>query len=371
MKTPATAHMSSMNGVVGWLRRILGGPHPHAQNATPRPRPTAAAVTKPAAEPRDPRWGEFAPEFAAHAHALGLEFRSPAPLADAQLTQVAQLSAAVLSYAENDDSGPTSLPTAALRVLNLVAKSDVEMTELSTAIQQDPALTAAVLRVANSAASGSASTIDTVRDAIVRLGLRESERIAGAVAAKALFSPRSKAARALYGSQFGQLHVEAASAAGGAAYLAMERGSRSDLAYLGGMLHDVGKSIGLGALAGLVLSGRAPRDLSPEVVQAILNQVNVELGALAHDRWGLPEYLTAICAAQHDPVVPEGPSHVELHLVRVVSGLLALRTAPQPLERIGQLAQSLAALRMSTRETRALDAELRKRVAQVRQALGA
>lgn len=360
--------MSSEHAVIGWLRRIFGGAPPaHNSNAMPRLQPTAAAAAKPGAEPADPGWTEFAPDFAAHAHALGLEFRTPAALSDAQLAQITQLSATVLSYAQNDDSDPSSLPTAALRVLNLVAKSGVELTELSTAIQQDPALTAAVLRVANSAASGSAGAINTVRDAVIRLGLTESERIAGGVAAKALFSPRSKAAHALYASQFGQLHVEAASAAGGAAYLAMERSSgRSDLAYLGGMLHDVGKSIALGALAGLVLSARAPRDLAPEIVQAILDQLNVELGAHAHDRWGMPEYLTALCASQHDAVVPEGPAHAELHLVRVVSGLLALRAAPQSLERIGQLTQSLGALRMGPRETRALDAELRRRVAQVR-----
>jgi HD-like signal output (HDOD) protein len=320
----------------------------------------------------DAAWLEHAPQFAPFAHALGLELTLPQTLTAAQQEQVLQLSAAVLQAATHDESGPTSLPTAALRTLNLVARPDVEVSELAGAIHQDPALAAAVLRMANSASmSSAAGEIHTVRDAVTRLGLVESGRVAGAVAAKTLFSPRLKSAHALFASQFAELHAIASTAAGGAAHLAMERSTgRSDLAYLGGMLHAVGKSLGLAALAALVLEDRAPRELDPNVLQQIIETRQVELGVHAHERWGLPQYLTTLCASQHDAEVPKGPAHAELHLVRVVSGLLALRMRPQTLPRIAELVQSLGALGITPLQARALDAGLRTRAAQVRQVLG-
>jgi HD-like signal output (HDOD) protein len=217
---------------------------------------------------------------------------------------------------------------------------------------------------------GGVSQIATVRDAVTRLGIAESGRVAGAVAAKTLFSAKSKSAHALFATPFLDLHVHAAAAAGGAAFLAMERAvGRSDLAYLGGMLHDVGKSLALGALASLVLDDKAPREIDPEVIFTLLESLHVDLGAEAHDRWALPQYLTTLCASHHDPNVPNHPSQAELHLVRVVSGLLAVRARPQPLERLAELMQSIQVLGLTPVQTRALDAELRRGMTRVREAL--
>ncbi|HKU41952.1 MAG TPA: HDOD domain-containing protein [Polyangiales bacterium] len=351
------------NSLGAWFRRLFTG------RSGVRPVAVAAPVAAPA-QPQAPTaaesspWSEYAPDFQPYASALGLAFQLPEPLREAQAEQVAQLSAAVSMCAKQDDGGPQSLPTNALKILSLVARTDVEVTELASAISQDPALTAATLRVANSAALGPiTSEVATVRDAVIRLGVAESGRVAGAVAAKTLFSARSKSAQALFGKEYAELHLAAAGAAGGAAYLAMQRGNgRSDLAYLGGMLHDVGKSLALGALATLVHEGRAPRELEPRVLFEILETCHVELGAAAHERWALPSYLTALCAAHHDASVSDHPSQLELHLVRAVSGLAAVRMRPQPLERISELMQSVSVLGMRPLEVRALDAELRRRI---------
>jgi HD-like signal output (HDOD) protein len=358
-----------------WFRRLFGRAPANTQKA-PAPSKTASGTAaKPTAADAaamDEAWKDHAPEFKPYAHSLGLPFGLPAALTDAQSELLAQLSAAVLEYANNDDNAPKSLPTASLRILNLVAKNDVEVSELASAINQDPALTAAVLRVANSAALGPVSgTIATVRDAVTRLGIAESGRVAGAVAAKTLFSAKSKSAQALFAGPFMDLHVNAAAAAAGAAYLAMERAvGRSDLAYLGGMLHDVGKSLALSALSTLVLDNRAPREIEPEVVYALLENLHVDLGAEAHVRWALPQYLTGLCASHHDGTVPNHPSQAEVHLVRVVSGLIALRARPQPLERISELMQSIQVLGLTPVQTRALDAELRRSSVRMREALG-
>jgi HD-like signal output (HDOD) protein len=371
--TAMKSAVSSEGGIVGWFRRFFGGAPPAAAANSNAAAPARAAAPVPVDDVSD-AWSEHTPGLAPHARALGLTFQLPEPLSDAQYAQAQQLVAAVMeAAASSEDAVPSSLPGAALRMLNLAAKSDIEVNELASVINQDAALTAAVLRVANSAIQGLANgQIATVRDAVVRLGVTESARVAAAVAAKTLFSPRSKQAYALFGKRFTELNVAATCAAGGAAYLAMDRGvGRSDLAYLGGMLHDVGRSLGLSVLASLTLADKAPRQLDPAVLEQLLEDVHVPLGTLALERWALPAYLLELCATHHDATIPEGPSHAETHLVRVVSGLILLRARPQTLDRMLELEQSLAALHLKPLQTRALDAELRKRASQVRLAVGA
>jgi HD-like signal output (HDOD) protein len=371
MKTSEATHMSS-GGVAGFLRRLFGQNAPRSENQNARRDEHAAkSAAQSHAHDGDPAWVQHLPKFAPFAQALGIDFNLPVALSEADRERAQQLMAAMVDAVAHDESGPTSLPTAALRTLNLVARPDVPLSELASSISQDAALTAAVLRMANSAGMKGAGEVHTVRDAVTRLGVIESGRVAGTVAAKTLFSPRLKSAHALFASQFAELHVAAAAAAGGAAQLAMERGvGRSDLAYLGGMLHEVGKSLGLAALASLILADKAPRDLEPNLITFIIESRHVELGVRAHERWELPQYLTTLCASQHLPEVPADPAHAELHLVRVVSGLLAVRVRPQSIERLQELVQSLSALSITPLQARAIDAGLRTRLGQVKQALG-
>jgi HD-like signal output (HDOD) protein len=372
MKTPVVTHMSSERGFASWWRRVFSGGSASSQ-VSRRASSDVQRASKANSElvEVDSAWLQHAPEFAPFAQALGIEFNLPVALSAAQLEQALQLTASVVEAAAQDQSGPTSMPTAALRTLNLVCRPDVEVSELASSIHQDPALTAAVLRMANSAGMGAAVEVHTVRDALTRLGLVESARVVGAVAAKTLFTPSLKSAHELFITQFNELHVAAAAAAGGAAHLSMERVvGRSDLAYLGGMLHEVGKSIALSALAEMMIAGRGPREVEPNVLLHVIESRHVELGVRAHERWGLPQYLTTLCASQNKANVSVDPANAELHLVRVVSGLLALRVRPQSLARIAQVVQSLGMLGITPLQARALDAGLRTRAAQVHQVLG-
>src|SRR6185312_3908614 len=169
MKSAASNQTASeRGGIVGWFRRLFGGADNAPAVATPPVNTNAAPV---ASEQVSDAWSEHTPSLAPHARALGLTFRLPEPLTDEQRAQVQQLVAAVTNAAgTSEDAVPSSLPSAALKMLNLAARSDVEINELASTINQDAALTAAVLRVANSAVQGVVNgQINTVRDAVVRL----------------------------------------------------------------------------------------------------------------------------------------------------------------------------------------------------------
>jgi HD-like signal output (HDOD) protein len=144
---------------------------------------------------------------------------------------------------------------------------------------------------------------------------------------------------------------------------------RSDLAYLGGMLHDVGKSVALSSLSALILAGRCPRDITPATMSTVLERVHTQIGTDALRHWSMPGYLVSLCAAHHDASVSSAPDSCEIHLVRVIAGLLALRLQAD-VELVPPLMQSLQVLKLDPLELRALDAHVRALSQQMGQLLG-
>src|ERR1017187_3364544 len=75
-----------------------------------------------------------------------------------------------------------AFPPIVLRLLDLLARDDVEIRELVALISSDPAFSAQILRVANSPLFGFRSQIDSLQSALVVLGLRRVRSISMTVA---------------------------------------------------------------------------------------------------------------------------------------------------------------------------------------------
>lgn len=334
------------------LRHRLRKPSAGASREAPRGR---AAAVQPATALEEAPAHPFAP----FALALGVEIpQAVAPGPDEAEADRA-LAAQILEHFRKNRPGPTSFPALSLQILNLVASAQAEMSEISRLIGRDPAMSAGVLSVANSAYYRAVQEIETVREAVARLGLEEVGRVAGAVSAKTLFSPRLRAEQAAFGERFTELFGHAVVVASGAAWLALRTsGARSDRAYLGGLLHDVGKSIALRSVASLVAEGSLPRPDEQRLERAI-DAVHVEVGGLAHQEWNLPQYLTAMAVRHHDPEVPSDPEFVDLHAVRLASGLEDLQ-GPFAARAVSEVVQSARALGADPFLVRSLQAELRE-----------
>lgn len=81
------------------------------------------------------------------------------------------MSNALLERIRSTENLP-SLPTVAIEVLKATRKDDVTANELATVIQNDPGLTAKILKVVNSPLFGVAREISSLRQAISMLGIR-------------------------------------------------------------------------------------------------------------------------------------------------------------------------------------------------------
>jgi putative nucleotidyltransferase with HDIG domain len=264
---------------------------------------------------------------AAYAEALGIPQDSLYAAWPKLGDEEARTATFLLAHFDAHRPGPASFPALSLRVLDLVRDPDVEVAELARLIELDAALSAGVLVLANSPVFRGVSAIQTVKDAVARLGLSEVAKLASALSARSLYAPEVRAEFEMFGPVWNGLFYHAATVARVAAELARRQGlADPDRVFLAGMLHDVGKSIALRSLAAIVLDDRVTAWEGP-ALDRILHEVHGKVGAEAHREWRLPASLLAVAERHHEAALEPGRETAAIHAVRLAS---ALRLLPAP-----------------------------------------
>lgn len=132
------------------------------------------------------------------------------------------------------------LPAVASELVGLANDPDVDIQDIAGILEYDPGLTANMLKLANSAHYGGRGTIASVRDAVIRLGLRKLSELALAIA----ISPNAQKPVRGYHLAAGQLWAHSLSVSIGTAHLAKALGVRRPAyASTAGLLHDIGKVV--------------------------------------------------------------------------------------------------------------------------------
>lgn len=189
-----------------------------------------------------------------------------------------------------------TLPVARMRAMSLVANPDPAYDELAKMVETDPALTAALLRAANSAISAPRDRVRTAHVAMVRVGVKEARRIIMGVALSSSF-------QGLHRSGLDQAvlwqHLIASAVLADA--IAWGEVSRSE-AFTAGLLHDVGRLV---LAAGDPGRYRQVIELVRHGVPAVEAEVSVfgvdhmEWGSHLAQEWGFPEEITDVIADHH------------------------------------------------------------------------
>lgn len=191
------------------------------------------------------------------------------------------------------------LPPVAARVLAIVESEHFSAHELAQAISSDPALTATVLHLANSAYYGFPRRISTVRDAVVLLGFR-AIRSATLAACVLETMPRG---RVIQHDAFWRFSLTVGLLA---ETLAKSGRCHADEAFTAGVLHNVGR---------LALDQARPDDLRrcvvlarqegvslPEAQRALLGFADAEVGGALARRWNFPPSLAQAVASHQQPL---------------------------------------------------------------------
>jgi putative nucleotidyltransferase with HDIG domain len=188
----------------------------------------------------------------------------------------------------------------ALKMVQLLGNEDAELQELARLLRSDPALSAQVLRVANSALYGNSHAIDNLGRAILVLGFDRTRSLTLTFALKSLL--RGVESTAVMGACW--QHSLAT------ALLAEELSQlyeiSKDQAYMAGLLHDVGR---LGLLMAYgdrytpVLESRHDTLASClESERVMFEMDHCQAGLWLTQRWGFPPEYSRVAGCHHDEV---------------------------------------------------------------------
>lgn len=216
-----------------------------------------------------------------------------------------------------------ALPASVSRLMALTRGDSWSLHDVEQIVRLDQALTLRLLRAANSAASASAVPIVTVREAIVRLGVRSLLSLAMAVGVQKRF------ARGLpeYGLSEGELWRHSVASALAAEILpTLCKVPLPPETYTAALLHDVGKLVMARFLGPDVLrvlaQAREEGGLSSLKAESELLQVHHgELGGLIVQQWELPDRLVAGIIHHHTPELAHDVVADAVHVANVAAKL--------------------------------------------------
>ncbi len=187
------------------------------------------------------------------------------------------------------------LPTVAARILEVTESDKFSAHVLVSVIASDQALSAKLLRLANSAYYGYSRRISTVRDAVVLLGFR-------AVRASTLASCVIEAVPGSRNINYERFWQHSVSIGMLAEILARAEGAHHDHAFTAGVLHNIGR---------LALDQRAPDALADALLLAahreielhaaerqLLGYTDAQLGGALALHWNFPRPLVE-AVSQH------------------------------------------------------------------------
>jgi len=200
----------------------------------------------------------------------------------------------------NSSELPT-MPSIAHRLLDMLCRKDMETQDLCELISQDPALTAKVLQICNSALYSFGTEVTSVKHAVVLLGQKEVIQLAisSLLAKRFLTVPRelNRHAEALWNHLFTT------------ATLAREFAVDSeepDL-YTLGILHDVGWLVLMSQAPKVFLSMSKEQDKGLEELQDSWGVDHELWGGKLLEKWNLPEPFQVVALRHHHPMLDAAP----------------------------------------------------------------
>jgi len=185
------------------------------------------------------------------------------------------------------------LPGAAVQLMELAQKTNVDAAQLSQVIHQDQALAGRVLQVANTGSFRGVSEIVSLQQAVARLGSNLITELACAASLQSAFRSPAHAERM---AQCGRYSIATALFAKEVA----RAGRRNvELAFLCGLMHNLGEA------TVLYIVGKR-KGIAPEALDLCIEELRSEAGLAVAQTWRLPEPVkAAICSYPRPEHAPE------------------------------------------------------------------
>jgi len=216
------------------------------------------------------------------------------------------------------DSGRLSLPVfnpSVLRLQEALATDSEQIGKIEKLIMTDQTLAAEILRAANSPFYCGLSPVRTVRNAIVRLGFQQVQRLMVLASEHAKYQAHNlDLSRMLK-----DLWLHASTTGHAAQWLAqrLHRAGMEETCFLGGLLHDIGKLIILKAVDEIKKSEKPDFAVSSELLNEILTATHCSMGYRLLQSWNLPEDFCCMARDHHAEEI--APDNIPLAIVRLAN----------------------------------------------------
>lgn len=183
------------------------------------------------------------------------------------------------------------MPQTARKVIELVSNESSTAQDLAQVIEKDANITTRILKIANSAFYGLRREVTTVQHAIVILGYKSVRSLVVASSSKAMHKRFGITEQLMWDHSVGTAIFGRMIAKGKATAV-------GELAFVGGLLHNLGKAI---------MNNESPKAYMEvmkrvynegvtyiEAEQGIFSYTYPEVGFRVIEKWGLPESITKI-----------------------------------------------------------------------------
>lgn len=206
----------------------------------------------------------------------------------------------------------------AIRIMKMAQHENFDIKEMGQLIHQDQVLVAEVLKAANSPFFRGLSKIATIKDAVVRLGSRQVSDLV------LMASERSKysAQNARLSRLLNKLWKHAVACAIGSQWLAREMNyhEKDSEAFIGGLLHDIGKLFLLRVLDTMQSDKETVLKISDDLTSELLDSFHPEQGFKLLNQWSIPDLYCQIARDHHNEEVDQ--SNIPLLIVRLTDQAL-------------------------------------------------
>ena len=228
-----------------------------------------------------------------------------------------------------------SFPALYLEVMNELAAAEPSIVRIAEIVAQDPAMTAKILHIVNSAAFGLARQISNPLEAVQYLG---TGTVRSLVLSVHVFSSFDRNVKGFSINEFEEHSLRCARLACALMERQGAEAASAEDAYIAGMLHDVGK---------LMLATSLPEKYQESAACAVAEQLplcaaetkvigatHAGVGAYLLGLWGLPATILEAVAFHHTPSCSDlrtfGPL-AAVHIADMLDGELSEIQRPMPL----------------------------------------
>lgn len=186
---------------------------------------------------------------------------------------------------------PPLLPSVTIELLQLSSRASVEPQELVRLLERDGLLAGRVFQIARSPLYAPQMELRSLKAAVVRLGLSAIRNIVMEV------SLSTRVFRApVYADALAEVQRHSTAVAHLARLVARQTTFDAEFAFLCGLLHDVGLSVGMVAMADTTQGKEAPR---LQQLYPVLDALHEQVAGLVATHWQLPPELRYVIEHHH------------------------------------------------------------------------